>query len=75
MKKIAEIHPQGLGSMVVYYDNKADQNPYRVYRVRYDYVPEKGLCKRTKQTARYADLASCAYELWQFAYCNNEEGR
>ena len=74
MKKIAEINPKGVSAMTVYYDSKAETNPYRVYYEWYAPSPE-GLRKRTKQIARYSDLYSCARLMADYVGQNNEERR
>ena len=75
MKKIAEIHPAGVPAMIVYYDGQAKTNPYRVYQEWFEYIPDAGCRKRTKQVDRYSDLYSCAWEMAKYTHQHNEEGR
>lgn len=74
MTKIAEIRPSGVPKMVVYYDDKAKNNPYRIYAEGYE-LTNYGLRKRRKQVNRYADLFSCALAMTQYAKEHNEEKR
>lgn len=74
MTKIAEIQPKGVVKMVVYYDSKAKNNPYRIYAEGYE-LSNYGLKKRRKQVNRYSDLLSCALVMAQYAKEHNEEGR
>lgn len=74
MKKIAEISPCKAANMTIYYDKTAKVNPYRVY-LEWMESTEHGLTHRKRQIHRFADLASGAYEMWQYALKYNEDGR
>ena len=74
MTKVAMIQPKGKPTMVVYYDEKATTNPYRVY-LEWKELIAYGLRQRKKQVDRYADLNSCGLLIAQYAAENNEEGR
>lgn len=74
MTKIAEIQPKGVAKMAIYYDEKASVNPYRVF-LHFNELTPYGLMKKRHQLNRYADLASAAYEMTQYAIQNNEERR
>lgn len=70
MTKIGSIHAAGHPVMVIYYDDKADRNPYRVCLEWY----EAGRKKR-KQIERYADLNSCGEVMLNYTRIHNEEKR
>lgn len=74
MKKIAEIQPKGVARMTIYYDNKTSVNPYRVY-LEWMELGHYGLSERRRQVVRYANLASAAAQLAQYATQHDEEGR
>lgn len=74
MKKIAYISPKGIPSLVVYYDEKAQRNPYRVYQ-EWNELTQYGIRERRKQIDRYADLNSCGAIIAEYAARHNEEGR
>ena len=76
MTKIAHVQPKGTPQMTVYYDQKAKQNPYRVYIEGYKWNPERGYAMPFKhERSRYADLASAVEEMLLYAGTHNEEGR
>ena len=74
MKKIGELQPKSADTVTIYYDDKADTNPYRVCREWNDIAPY-GIVHRRKQIARYADLYSCVFVMLGHAKEHNEEGR
>ena len=75
MYKIGELNPVKIqGKMVIYYDDKADMNPYRLYREWYELGPY-GTRKRKKQLARYGNLFSCSCVIHNFIQNNDEEVR
>ena len=74
MKKIAEIKPSRAKNMTVYYDKAAKVNPYRIYLEWMEPTPH-GLMPRKQQYDRFADLASAAYEIWQYGLKYNEDRR
>lgn len=69
MKKIGEVNPMNCMTMTVYYDDKVECNPYRVYQEWY--APRK----RRIQIGRYADLGSCMWTITNCILENNEHGR
>ena len=75
MYKIAEINPIKLqGKFVIYYDDKTDVNPYRLYR-EWNELGPYGLRKRKKQIEKYANLFSCSCVIHEFIQRNDEDGR
>ena len=74
MKKIGFISPKGKPTMAIYYDEKVNANPYRVYLEWYD-ATDCGLKFRRKQDCRYADLYSCGIHMAAYTAAHNEEGR
>lgn len=74
MKKIAHLSPRGVAEMVIYYDEKADRNPYRVY-LEWNEITDRGLMPRRRQIVRYADLLSAVYEMHEYAKQHNEDRR
>ena len=76
MTKIGSISPYRYADMVIYYDDKASVNPYRVYLEWRQLGPEGyGITKRRRQLERYADLLSCVEMLWSYVQTHNEDGR
>jgi len=69
MTKIAHVQPARHPAMVVYFDEKAAQNPYRVR------LEEGGRYGTKRQIDRYADLASAMYRLAEYSLANNETRR
>ncbi len=55
------------GEYIVIRDDSQKVNPYRLYYVWYE--PRE----RRKQIARYGDLASCMYHLFDIAVKNNKD--
>lgn len=74
MRKIGEIHPKGVAVMTVYYDSKAGYNPYKVY-LEWNELTDHGLMPRQRLVKKYADLSSCAFEMFEYSQQHNEEGR
>ncbi len=74
MKKIAHLSPRGVAEMVIYYDEKADHNPYRVY-LEWNEITYRGLMPRRSQIVRYADLLSAVCEMYEYAKQHNEDRR
>ena len=74
MVKIGEIHPKGISALKIYYDGKADRNPYKVYQEWFEPGPY-GLRRRKKLVIRYADLLSCMMVLTHYVEAHNEERR
>lgn len=74
MFKIAEISPWCAKRMTVYYDKTAKANPYRVY-LEWQEATYKGLVAHKHQLYRFSDLASAAYEMWQYGLKYNEDRR
>lgn len=74
MTKIGMISPKGKPSMVIYYDEKAAVNPYKVY-LEWKELGNYGLRGRKKRVAMYGDLLSCGVKMAEYTAKNNEEGR
>ena len=74
MTKIGRISPYRYADMTIYYDDKAQRNPYRVY-LEWRELGQYGVTKRKRQVERYADLHSCMELLYQYVQGHNEEGR
>lgn len=68
MRKIGSIHSAGHPIMVIYYDDKATVNPFRICLEWY----EDGRRHR-KQVNRYADLFSCGIEMEKYTQMFNFE--
>jgi len=76
MVKIAFVQPARRDMMTIYYDERAKENPYRIYTEGYeqkdgDYAPRHF----KRQVNRYADLASAMYIMYVYALNNNEDVR
>ena len=74
MTKIGEIHPKGVASMKIYYDEKAKNNPYKVYGEWYE-IGNYGLTKHRKKITEYANLSSCVECMMNYTRSHDEEGR
>ena len=74
MTKIGEIHPKGVASMKIYYDEKAVRNPYKVYGV-WNEIGNHGIVKRKKKITEYANLSSCVECMFIYTQSHDEEGR
>ena len=68
MYKIGMLHPQGT-YFDIYYDDKAKNNPYRVYRRYWD----RGWHKRL--LAKYGNLSSCTAYIHTYVQFHDEESR
>lgn len=68
MKKIGELHTKA-AYFVLYYDESAKYNPYRLYQKWYDAGWHKKLIEK------YADLYSCTIWINNFVAQHNEERR
>ena len=76
MTKIGSISPVNSPDMVIYYDDKAQRNPYRLYLEWRELGPEGyGITKRRRQLERYADLLSCMEMIHNYVKAHNEDGR
>ena len=75
MYKIAEVNPKKLnGRFVVYYDDKTNVNPYRIYH-EWNELGPAGIRKRKKQIQRYQNLFSCSCVIHGFLQQNDEDSR
>lgn len=74
MKKIGEIAPANRPKMVIYYDSKAQDNPYKVYLVNTEQT-EKGLKQVKLFVSAHADLLSCGQTMLRYMEMYNEKGR
>lgn len=75
MYKIGELKPINRTNIVIYYDDKADVNPYRVYEEYYSRNKYGCLTKRKRQVARYGDFHSCLAYIMAVMRWYNEEHR
>ena len=74
MLKIGELSPSGVAALKIYYDSKAETNPYKVVMEWMELGPY-GLRKKTRTVVKYADLLSCVMVLTHYAEAHNEERR
>lgn len=74
MLKIGELSPAGVADLKIYYDSKAETNPYKVVMEWMELGPH-GLRKRTRTVVKYADLLSGVMVLTHYAEAHNEERR
>lgn len=74
MKKIGSLSFKDTNNIVIYYDDKAEHNPYRIYEIYYRWT-EYGYRKSKKMLEKYADLHSCTEWLNRYAWVHNEERR
>lgn len=74
MRKIGELSIYGFGFLTVYYDSKAERNPYRLYH-EYNGPNARYTNHHKIQLVRYADLLSVVCYMEQIVREHNEEKR
>lgn len=75
MIKIGFLNFRNSGNLVVYYDEKAKINPYRIYMETYYIDKHEYPTKHRKLIERYANLASCTAHIHNFTIQHDEEKR
>jgi len=72
MKKIGSISLKGMVA-TIYYDDKTNTNPFRLYAEYYTQSEYGYPMKHRKIIAKYGDLASCTAHIHNFVLKNNIE--
>ena len=72
MRKIGSLQVNGF-TATIYYDDKAETNPFRMYAEYYDIGKDGYLVKHKKLAQKYGDLASCTAYLHNYVLQHNVE--